>query len=88
MTYDAQVIVQFAEKLYSKASSIIVTYTFVGVIIGAFGGFSLLPSLTGLAVGAIVIGLLALKVGIDKSFQLKLQAQMALCQVQIESNTA
>ena len=87
MKYDSNVIVEFASKLYSKASSVVITYTIFGVVLGAIGGFSALQNSTSAIVGAIVIGLVGLKMGIDKAFQLKLQAQMALCQVKIESNT-
>ncbi len=88
MEYDSNVIVEFASKLYSKASSVVITYAFFGVVLGGIAGFSVLQNSTSAIAGAVVIGLVGLKLGIDKSFQLKLQAQMALCQVKIESNTA
>jgi len=88
MEYDSEVIVEFASKLYSKASSIVITYTFFGAILGGIAGFSALQNSTFAIAGAILVGLVGLKMGIDKAFQLKLQAQMALCQVKIQSNTA
>lgn len=39
------------------------------------------------ALGAVVAGLIGYAIGTEKAFQLKLQAQTALCQVKIEENT-
>ena len=91
MNYDAQVIVTFAERLYKQAASIAATYALLGALVGAvigaavgsaWGSWSVV-----MLVGAVVVGALAFAVGQQKAFALKLQAQVALCQVQIEANT-
>lgn len=85
-TYDKDVIHQFADSLYSKAKSIIVNYTMLGALIG--GGIGLVTQqMITAAILSAVFGLVGLSMGRDKAFQLKLQAQVALCQVKIEENT-
>lgn len=86
MQYDATIIKQFAENLYSRAKSIIFTYTVLGLVIGIAAGTAALPVI-GTAIGGAFFGLFGFLLGRDKAFQLKLQAQTALCQVQIEQNT-
>lgn len=92
VSYDAQVIVTFAERLYKQADSIAATYAIVGALVGAsigaavgnaFGGMAFI----GLVIGAVVVGAIAFGIGQQKGFALRLQAQVALCQVQIEANT-
>lgn len=92
--YDAQVIVTFADDLYRQAGSIAATYAVLGVLIGlvlgAVVGNSVVPdggALIGAALGALLLGALAFKIGQQRAFALRLQAQVALCQVQIEANT-
>ncbi len=91
--YDESVIVEFADSLYEQAESIVRLYTAVGVLVGAgigaaIGGMLLSGSGFGPAViGAIVVGGAAFQTGRQKAFALRLQAQVALCQVQIEANT-
>ena len=86
MKYDQKVIEEFAGRLYSRARSIIVTHTFLGVIIG-FGGGAFLGRLVFAVIGAVILGIIGHSMGVEKAFKLKLQAQTALCQVQIEKNT-
>jgi hypothetical protein len=89
--YDAAIIKTFATRLYERARAIVVIMAVVGGLVGAStagaGGAVLghgwLGALFGLAVGGVV-GYL---VGQHMAFGLKLQAQVALCQVQIEENT-
>jgi hypothetical protein len=38
-------------------------------------------------VGALLVGVTAFRMGQEKAFALRLQAQTALCQLQIEANT-
>lgn len=97
--YDPNVIREFARKLYSRASLVIVFYTLTGFLIpfflgnmsgsvwrsvsdGSGSGFTWLGFLSGILLGGIGYVL-----GQSKAFQLKLQAQTALCQVKIEENT-
>lgn len=89
--YDASVIVTFAEKLYEQAQHVVVTTTIVGVLAGVAIGiafdsaFGTLP--LAVVVAAAAGGVLAFNIGQQKAFSLRLQAQIALCQVWIESNT-
>ena len=90
MEYDKKVIEQFAEKLYKRANSIIATYTFLGLLIGLFFGLAAFASTkSGLLfiLSVLIVGFIGYALGSDKAFTLKLQAQLALCQSQIETNT-
>lgn len=92
-TYDPGILQKFADSLYSRANGIIVTYTLVGLIVGAVGGFFLETVLrTGnvlvvVGVVAVMVGGIGSSIGSAKAFILKFQAQVALCQRQIEMNT-
>jgi positive regulator of sigma E activity len=91
VNYDAQVIVAFAERLYRQAATIAATYALLGALVGAAIGAAVGNALGSLFVvmvlGAVLVGALAFAIGQQKAFALKLQAQVALCQVQIEDNT-
>jgi len=88
MQYESKVIEQFAERLYGRAKSIIIRYTVFGVLIGAGVGYAAMHRPVGTGIGAVIAGILGYSLGVEKAFLLKLQAQTALCQVQIERNTA
>jgi predicted membrane-bound spermidine synthase len=95
VSYDENVIVTFAERLYRRAATIVILCALLGCIVGAVGvelvaaaarvhsdatnGFAVLFALV-----AAVIGVL---IGNERAFALRLLAQQALCQVQIERNT-
>jgi len=83
--YDAKIIVQFAQSLYDQASSVLILFTIVGVVVGGGGG-SLLSTEAAL-IGAVVLGVIGYVMGQSRASQLKLQAQLALCQVAIKENT-
>ena len=88
MEYDPEIIQQFAAKLYKKARSLALGYaiifTLVGVVVGVFAfAANLLATLT----TAFLLAVLGYTVGNDKAFMLKLEAQTALAQAQIEKNT-
>lgn len=98
--YDENIVISFARKLYNQADLTVFMYIVLGALLGAFFGFLLSdlvyvldiaisadPNLVGMAVGAVIFGLIGLMIGLGRAFQLKLQAQVALCQVQIERNT-
>lgn len=90
--YDPAVIQEFASRLYRRANSIVASYTFLGLVIGAVAGSTLsagsesrgMVTLIGLLVGAAI----GFALGQERAFKLKLEAQAALCYVQIEKNTA
>ncbi len=88
VSYDAQVIYQFADRLYRQANQAIASSTIIGVLIGLAIGYYLQKSLSLYAlVGAVVLGLIGFVLGTQRAFALKLQAQTALCQVKMEENT-
>lgn len=84
--YDPSVIQEFADRLYQKANGIIRNYTIAGVILLGFAGLSTSDPIFG-AVGAVVGGVIGCAIGKEKAFSYKLQAQTALCQVQVEINS-
>jgi hypothetical protein len=97
--YDPQVIERFATSLYRKSISSQRGSVAVGVLLGAcFGGIPLtslgaawpIPHTFGFATllaGAIAGGIIGYVIGDARSFGYKLQAQAALCQVEIQRNT-
>jgi hypothetical protein len=92
--YDSRVIIEFAGRLYSQAKNIVVTYTVAGVVIfGAVGALVAAATenteegLIAAATLAFIGGAIGYTRGQERGFTLKLQAQTALCQLQIEQNT-
>lgn len=89
--YDSSLIQEFAEKMYSQAQTVIVVYTLLGTAAGGGGGYALGHNSPMqhpiIAVGIVVLGALGYLVAQPRAFQLRLQAQMALCQMKIEENT-
>lgn len=85
-SYDPAVIQEFADRLYAKASGIIRSYTILGLILLGFAGLATSEPILG-AVGAVIGGIVGYSMGKEKAFAHKLQAQTALCQVQIEKNS-
>ncbi|MFY0582542.1 hypothetical protein ACN28S_57100 [Cystobacter fuscus] len=89
--YDPKIIAQHAEALYRRASRIVFTSAIMGLIVGA-GALGVAsnksPSNTVLTlVGALLGALIGISIGRGRAFVYQLQAQQALCQVEIESNT-
>lgn len=90
--YDPSVILTFADKLYEQAAGIEGAYTMAGVVVGGLigavlGGAVAGSSLTGGVFAAVLVGAMAWQIGRQKAAALRLQAQVALCQLQIEANT-
>ena len=98
--YEPRVIEQFAEKLYRKASAFVMGSVVVGAALGAaFGSVPLtslgeawpVPSMFGfvtLLLGGVFGAVIGYVIGDTRSFGYRLQAQSALCQLQLERNTA
>jgi hypothetical protein len=86
VSYDDKIIRRFAQGLYDQANMAIILFTLIGVLAGGGLG-SLIARETGMFVGAALVGVIGFMLGQGRAFQLKLQAQMALCHVQIEQNT-
>ena len=91
--YDPAVIEKFAARLYSKANSIIAVWAILGLVLFAGGAwFAFVGQDTEIRQGlTAALGLfgafVGFSVGSEKAFLLKLAAQTALCQVQIEKNS-
>ena len=90
-TYDPKVIQKFAEKLYSQANSVVFTHGFLGAILGGVAG-GVVGKFASFGLGftlflAVVACLMGVAVGVSKSFTLRLRAQEAHYDMQIEWNT-
>lgn len=98
--YDSRIIEKFAEKLYAQANRIVALYVVLFAIGGALVGAALANdsvsvraardrsiSVWPIILGGLMLGALGYVVGQARAFQLRLQAQTALCQVKIEQNT-
>lgn len=93
--YEAEVLEEFAERMYSKAAGATVHYAFLGIVIGLAVAWILgLLQLSKGTVGSTVwlvcgsVGAIGgVFVGIDRAFWWKLEAQRVLVLKQIEANT-
>lgn len=91
--YDARVIDKMADTLYSQARSLELLYALSGGLLGCAGGCGLmaLTDVREATMPAIALGVVGAALGWavarPKAFLLRLHAQTALCQVQIEANT-
>jgi glycerol uptake facilitator-like aquaporin len=98
--FDPRIIEAFAENLYKKAASFLVGSVVFGVVMGmSFGAVPLtslgenwpIPSMLGFAtmmLGGVLGGVIGYVVGDTRAFGYKLQAQGALCQLEVERNSA
>jgi len=91
VSYQPEIIVEFAQGLYQQGNSIIQNYVLTGSLVGAVLGYGLSYQFS-LPLWTILIptGLLAVSgyvQGRSASFSLFLRAQKALCQLRIEENT-
>lgn len=85
--YDERIIQAYADALYERAAVIVFQYTAGVGVLGAVGAYFSVGNQTATAVGFGIGALFGYVLGRGKSFQLRLEAQTALCQVQIERNT-
>ena len=98
--YDPSIIELSAARLYSKADAVVMGSIATGMVVGAaFGAVPLtslgatwpIPSIFGVAtliVGALLGAIIGYTIGDARAFGYRIQAQSALCQLQIERNTA
>lgn len=85
--YEAKIINEFADHLYQRAGTIVLMHV-VGIgLLGALAGRLMQPDTMEMAVGFFVGAVIGYYLGDNKAFILRLQAQMALCQAEIERNT-
>lgn len=88
--YDPEIIQSFADTLYTQARILVFLYTVGAAVTGAGIAYYIeMQRGSGLAVfaGASILGAIGYAFGQMRAFQLKLQAQTALCQKKIEENT-
>ena len=96
--YDPDLLQKYADRLYRRANWIVAWYSLLGLLAGVLLGeiyFYLMgvphhvQRLT--SSGDVISGLIGLLPGFvygtGKAFQLRLEAQRTLCQLQIERNT-
>ncbi|HTI71839.1 MAG TPA: hypothetical protein VMF06_17820 [Candidatus Limnocylindria bacterium] len=93
-SYDPEVIQRFADRLYARSAGVILVSTLLGGIIGFVVDPFIQQALPGNLsvnvpqwVSGLVFAVLGFLQGTERAFLLKLQAQTALCQMQIEQNT-
>ncbi len=89
--YDPKIIRQFATRLYAQARAQFAIWTVLGVLAGLIAGGAWLQADSERFYAGVLLFLLlggvGWAIGSARAFSLKLQAQSALCQVQIEENT-
>jgi len=92
--YDASVIQEFADSLYRQARSVIIRSTLLVAILGVVVSAILVAAakmltfiIPSIIIGGVIGGFFGHSIGKEHAFKLKLAAQVALCQVQIEKNT-
>lgn len=91
--YDPNIIHKHAKNLYRRANMTLILYGICGALIGyglvELAAEELMIKLETIkkAMMAVLTALLGIYIGRVRSFELLLQAQTALCQVQIELNT-
>ena len=93
-TYAPEVIQSSVDRLYARAALSAVVSTALGILIGLVAAPFILQSLPAVLavrcpewIPAVVLGVIGLGQGLERGVQLRLQAQTALCQLQIERNT-
>jgi len=86
VSYNPEIIGTFSEDLYRQANLIVFFWTVLGALAGA-GLLGLVLNELGLVLGLVLGGMAGYFYGESRSFMLRLQAQLALCAVQIELNT-
>lgn len=83
--YNKKLLYEFSDRLYSKAESVILIYTLIGILAG---GSTFLFSKTMGIILACIFGFIGFLIGNEKAFWYKFQAQTVLCQAKIEENTS
>ncbi len=79
--YHPVIIHQVATRLYRHAHLVTLGWLAIGLVIGYYvGGAFLRNGQAGIVVG----GCLGVAIGLERALMLKFQAQLALCQVEIE----
>ena len=85
--YQPNVIEEHARHLYRRATAIILAYALAGFMGGGVAGYALLDETGTALMVALFSCLIGVAAGQARSFQLRLEAQLALCQMRIEQHT-
>lgn len=86
--YDSTIIEEHARQLYDRAMGIIVLYALGGGLPAFLGVWMIVKGgMLEAGLAGLFGGLLGAVIGRGKAFELRLQAQLALCQARIERNT-
>ncbi len=89
--YDPRLLQAFAERTHRQAGLAIYGGIAAGIISGGLFGFAttlMFYIATPLLIpGAIVGGIVGIRIGQQRALALRLQSQTALCQLKIEENT-
>jgi uncharacterized membrane protein YeaQ/YmgE (transglycosylase-associated protein family) len=90
ISYNEKIIESFADKLYQMADRIVLTYVVIGLLVGGILG-AIASELSSNSIMTLLLAVIGAGIGYaiasPKAFLLRLQAQISLCQVQIERNT-
>ena len=82
--YDSQEIDKFVNSLYTSANWSVISYTAIGVFLGYGVGHATFKMIV-MAIGASAIGgAIGYQLGMRSAYKQKAEAQLALCQVEIE----
>jgi hypothetical protein len=100
-SYDASILEENADALYSRGSSLVASYAVAGAVVAWVAVFFLEPLILTLLrlpptysliplqfLGALIAAILGGVWGYGKGLALKVQAQEALCEMKIEQNTS
>lgn len=84
--YNSAEIDSFVNILYRSADLSIITYTALGVFLGGSIGYAAFR-LTSVAIGSSALGgVIGYQFGLSSAYKQKAEAQLALCQVEMEKN--
>ncbi len=84
--YDSEEIDKFVKNLYQSADWSIVSYTALGVLLGGSLGYGAFKMVT-MAIGSSAVGgAIGYQLGLRSAYKQKAEAQLALCQVEIEKS--
>jgi hypothetical protein len=84
--YDSKEIDKFVQSLYRSADLSIISYTALGIFFGGSLGYGAFKMAT-MAIGSSAIGgAIGYKLGLRAAYKKKAEAQLALCQVEIEKS--
>jgi hypothetical protein len=84
--YDNEEIDKFVKNLYQSADWSVISYTALGILLGGSLGYGSFKMIT-MAIGSSAIGgMIGYQLGLRSAYKQKAEAQLALCQVEIEKS--